>query len=289
MVFDFRRFDVYRKVPKDLTQPTTAGAAISIACSLFIFFLFISELASFITVDVVSELYVDDPQSGDRIPVYLDISLPGMACEYVGLDIQDEMGRHEVGLVDNTNKVPINEGAGCLFTTSFHINKVPGNFHVSTHSAPSQPPNPDMTHEIRELRFGDRIMSNNIKNAALNSLSGKKTLEKHALSSHDYVMKIVPTVHENINGDMQYAYQYTSAYKDYISYGHGHRILPAIWFKYELTPITVKYTEKRQPFYHFITMVCAIIGGTFTVAGIVDSFVFSATEMYKKFALGKLS
>lgn len=289
MVFDFRRFDIYRKVPKDLTQPTTAGAAISVICSLFIFFLFISELASFIAVDVASELYVDDPQSGSKIPVYLEISLPKMACDYVGLDIQDEMGRHEVGLVENANKIPINEGAGCLFSTSFQINKVPGNFHVSTHSATSQPPNPDMTHEIRELRFGDKIESSNIKNAALNSLSGMKALDKHALSSHDYVMKIVPTVHEDISGNLQYAYQYTAASKDYISYGHGHRILPAIWFKYEMTPITVKYTERRQPFYHFITMVCAIIGGTFTVAGIVDSFVFSATEMYKKYSLGKLS
>ena len=31
--------------------------------------------------------------------------------------------------------------------------------------------------------------------------------------------------------------------------------MPAVWFRYELTPITVKYTERRQPVYHFITMV----------------------------------
>lgn len=289
MAFDFRRFDIYRKVPKDLTQPTTAGAAISLACTLFIFFLLISELMSFIAIEVVSELYVDDPQAGDTIPVHLEISLPKMGCDYVGVDIQDDMGRHEVGFVENTNKVPINEGQGCLFSTSFQINKVPGNFHVSTHSAQTQPSNPDMTHEIIELRFGERIVLQNSRSDAFGSLNGKKNLEKHALSSHDYVMKIVPTVHEGIDGRVRYAYQYTSAYKDYISYGHGHRILPAIWFKYEMTPITVKYTERRQPFYHFITMVCAIVGGTFTVAGIVDSCIFSATEMYKKFALGKLS
>ena len=33
--------------------------------------------------------------------------------------------------------------------------KVPGNFHVSTHAARSQPQNPDMTHEILELRIGE--------------------------------------------------------------------------------------------------------------------------------------
>ncbi|XP_076825366.1 endoplasmic reticulum-Golgi intermediate compartment protein 1-like [Clavelina lepadiformis] len=289
MVFDFRRLDIYRKVPKDLTQPTSTGAIISVVCSLFIMFLLVSELLSFVHMDVVSELYVDDPQSGDKIPVRIVISLPNMPCEYLGMDIQDSMGRHEVGLVENSDKLPVNQGRGCLFTSSFQINKVPGNFHVSTHSSKQQPDNPDMNHEIKELRIGERIIIPNVKSQAFNALEGKKTFDKHALSSHDYVMKIVPTVYESIDGKTRYLYQYTHAYKDYIAYGHGHKIMPAVWFRYELTPITVKYTEKRKPLYHFITMVCAIIGGTFTVAGIVDSMIFSATEMYKKFALGKLS
>lgn len=35
--------------------------------------------------------------------------------------------------------------------------QVPGNFHVSTHSATAQPPNPDMTHVIHKLSFGDTL------------------------------------------------------------------------------------------------------------------------------------
>lgn len=42
----------------------------------------------------------------------------------VGLDIQDEMGRHEVGHIDNSMKVPLNHGAGCRFEGEFTINKV---------------------------------------------------------------------------------------------------------------------------------------------------------------------
>uniref|UniRef100_A0A8C9A0V2 Endoplasmic reticulum-Golgi intermediate compartment protein n=1 Tax=Prolemur simus TaxID=1328070 RepID=A0A8C9A0V2_PROSS len=52
MPFDFRRFDIYRKVPKDLTQPTYTGAIISVCCCLFILFLFLSELTGFITTEV---------------------------------------------------------------------------------------------------------------------------------------------------------------------------------------------------------------------------------------------
>ena len=43
----------------------------------------------------------------------------------IGLDIQDDLGRHEVGFVENTVKLPIND-EGCLFEANFLINKVPG-------------------------------------------------------------------------------------------------------------------------------------------------------------------
>ena len=76
---------------------------------------------------------------------------------------------------------------------------------------------------------------------------------------------------------------------DFVAYGHGHRVMPAIWFRYEVSPITVKYTEKSKPLYHFLTTFCAIIGGTFTVAGMIDSMIFSAHQMVKKAQEGKLS
>lgn len=44
----------------------------------------------------------------------------------VGLDIQDEMGRHEVGHIDNSMKIPLNNGDGCRFEGHFSINKVSG-------------------------------------------------------------------------------------------------------------------------------------------------------------------
>ncbi|XP_025242735.1 endoplasmic reticulum-Golgi intermediate compartment protein 1 isoform X1 [Theropithecus gelada] len=250
------RFDIYRKVPKDLTQPTYTGAIISICCCLFILFLFLSELTGFITTEVVNELYVDDPDkdSGGKIDVSLNISLPNLHCELVGLDIQDEMGRHEVGHIDNSMKIPLNNGAGCRFEGQFSINKVPGNFHVSTHSATAQPQNPDMTHVIHKLSFGDTLQVQNV-HGAFNALGGADRLTSNPLASHDYILKIVPTVYEDKSGKQRYSYQYTVANKEYVAYSHTGRIIPAIWFRYDLSPITVKYTERRQPLYRFITTV----------------------------------
>ena len=48
-----------------------------------------------------------------------------MRCEHLGIDIQDDMGRHEVGFVENTVKTPLGNGnEGCLFEARFYINKV---------------------------------------------------------------------------------------------------------------------------------------------------------------------
>jgi len=289
MGFDVKRLDIYRKVPKDLTQPTLTGAVISVCCCSFMVLLLVCELWYFVSPEVVSDLFVDNPGNhSERIQVYVKISLPRLKCEYVGLDIQDDQGRHEVGFVDNTVKTPIMEANGCLFEANFQINKVPGNFHVSTHSAEEQPDEIDFAHVIHEVRFG-RLPRVDIPDASFNPLADRVVLDKSTMESHDYVMKIVPTVYEDIAGDKIVSYQYTYAYKTYMSFSPMGRFIPAIWFKYDLNPITVRYHEKRPPFYTFITTVCAIVGGTFTVAGIIDSAIFTASEMFKKFELGKLT
>lgn len=48
----------------------------------------------------------------------------------VGLDIQDEMGRHEVGHIENSMKIPLNQGDGCRFEGEFSINKVRSHLRV---------------------------------------------------------------------------------------------------------------------------------------------------------------
>ncbi|XP_011433667.3 endoplasmic reticulum-Golgi intermediate compartment protein 1-like [Crassostrea angulata] len=290
MQFDIRRFDIYRKVPKDLTQPTLTGACISIFSVLFILFLFLSELSLFITHDVVSELTVEDPvKHSEKIPVFINLTLPNLNCKYLGLDIQDDMGRHEVGFQDNTQKFEVNGGNGCRMESHFLINKVPGNFHVSTHSAESQPDNPDMTHIIHKVRFGMDLQEGKDVSGSFNPLEGLDKTKSQAIATHDYIVKIVPSVYEDSRGNLRYPYQYTFSYRDVVQYGHGGRMMPAIWFRYDLSPITVRYKEKRKPFYTFLTTVCAIVGGTFTVAGILDSCIFTAAEVFRKLEIGKLS
>ncbi len=52
----------------------------------------------------------------------------------------------------------------------------------------------------------------------------------------------------------------------------------------------VQLTEHRRSLTHFLTGVCAIVGGVFTVAGMVDGMLYHSTRaIKKKIDLGKAS
>ena len=47
--------------------------------------------------------------------------------------------------------------------------------------------------------------------------------------------------------------------------------LPALFFRYELSPVKLRYTMSYQTCSEFFVEICAIIGGIFVVAGIIES------------------
>ena len=64
--------------------------------------------------------------------------------------------------------------------------------------------------------------------------------------------------------------------------------MPGVFFSYEMAPVMVKYQEKEKSLGHFLSGLCAIIGGVFTVAGIIDKLVYtSAKILQQKTDLGK--
>lgn len=80
-----------------------------------------------------------------------------------------------MGFVENTNKVPLDDGKGCRFEGKFQVNKVPGNFHVSTHSASKQPDNIDMAHYVNDLTFGEDVSYLGLE-GGFNTLRGRDML-----------------------------------------------------------------------------------------------------------------
>ncbi|GAB4814044.1 hypothetical protein N2152v2_001090 [Parachlorella kessleri] len=64
--------------------------------------------------------------------------------------------------------------------------------------------------------------------------------------------------------------------------GSAGQQLPGVFFFYDLSPIKVRFQEEKLPFLTFVTSACAIVGGVFTVSGIVDAFVYQGQKLVKK-------
>lgn len=52
-------------------------------------------------------------------------------------------------------------------------------------------------------------------------------------------------------------------------------MMPAIYVKYELSSVAMKYNFTNQEISHFLIEIFAIIGGIFTIAGLLDSLIGS--------------
>lgn len=52
-------------------------------------------------------------------------------------------------------------------------------------------------------------------------------------------------------------------------------LLPGVYFVYDFSPLRSVIKETHLPFFELCTSLCAILGGVFTMMGMVDSFVYS--------------
>ena len=111
---------------------------------------------------------------------------------------------------------------------------------------------------------------------------------------YQYYVKVVSTRIHYQNGTVFPSNQYsvTEHEKD-VSPQPGMSVpsgLPGVFFNFEISPMQVIYTEYTKALSHFLTDICAVVGGVFTVAGLIDSFLYSASSSGKQkmdFAKGK--
>eukprot|EP00252_Welwitschia_mirabilis_P013399 TRINITY_DN2948_c0_g1_i1.p1 TRINITY_DN2948_c0_g1~~TRINITY_DN2948_c0_g1_i1.p1 ORF type:complete len:157 (-),score=23.70 TRINITY_DN2948_c0_g1_i1:181-651(-) len=142
----------------------------------------------------------------------------------------------------------------------------------------------NVSHTINQLSFGAYFPG------VVNPLDRVQKVQVPTTGMYQYFIKVVPTVYTDIRGNKITSNQFsvTEHFKN-AEIGLS-RSLPGVFFFYDLSPIKVHFTEIRTPFLHFLTNVCAIIGGIFTVSGIIDSFIYHGHRaIRKKIELGKFS
>ncbi|XP_038986731.1 endoplasmic reticulum-Golgi intermediate compartment protein 3-like isoform X1 [Phoenix dactylifera] len=185
------------------------------------------------------------------------------------------------------------EGEGCNMNGLLEVNKVAGNFHFapgkSFHQSNIflqnllgfQTENYNISHKINKLSFGKEFPG------VVNPLDGAQWTHQTPFGMYQYFIKVVPTIYTDIRGRKIYSNQFsvTEHFRDADVYPKPPS---GVYFIYDFSPIKVIFTEENKSLLHVLTNICAIIGGVFTVAGIVDAFLYHGHRVIKKkMELGK--
>ncbi|TYI47379.1 hypothetical protein E1A91_D13G169300v1 [Gossypium mustelinum] len=219
-------------------------------------------------------------------------------------DLVDSIPQEDkkIALEDKSNvtKRPAPLSGGCRIEGYVRVKKVPGNLIISarsgSHSFDASKMN--MSHVISHLSFG--------KTVSPQVLNDVKRLIPYLGRSHDKLNGRSFINHRDLDANvtMEHYLQVVKTEVVTTKSSHDHRIIeeyeytahsslaqsvyiPVAKFHFELSPMQVLVTEDSKSFSHFLTNVCAIIGGVFTVAGILDSIFHNTIRLMKKVEIGK--
>ncbi|KAG2303587.1 hypothetical protein Bca52824_032238 [Brassica carinata] len=192
-------------------------------------------------------------------------------------------------------KVKDEEGEGCNVHGFVEVNKVAGNFHFV----------PGQSFHQSGFQFHDMVMfqqgNYNVTTRStvglwglfpgvVNPLDGVQWNQDKQNGVYQYFIKVVPTVYTDVHGKTIQSNQFSVT--EHFQNAEAGRMQspPGVFFYYDLSPIKVIFEEQHVEFLHFLTNVCAIVGGIFTVSGIVDSFIYHGQRaIKKKMEIGKFN
>jgi len=348
-----KSLDIYRDIPKDLTQQTTTGALLSLLCTGFITYLVLSSLSSYLSIDYDHSMFIERPLmihpysnsaklvestilngmgmisttksesspsdhllSFSLLPLHYNLTLFSIPCPLVHMEAHDVLGTAITPLRSETRKIRTDNqgkwktgpngqplttgqiengdggeaevGEGCNVAGHIMVKKVPGalllallGFQELIHRfIPSGRFN--MSHVIHDVWFGEEHhmeLFSAITNARISPLSGAKRITKpdspgsemEGGVSYEYFMKVVPTQLLTSSGVRHDSYQYVANSNEI----HGQFVQPKIFFRYEIEAMSVRFTEKNKKFSHLLVELCAIIGGVFSMLGMLSRIVLS--------------
>mmetsp|Transcript_21865 Transcript_21865/g.72429 ORF Transcript_21865/g.72429 Transcript_21865/m.72429 type:complete len:407 (-) Transcript_21865:1016-2236(-) len=191
--------------------------------------------------------------------------------------------QHEAMLLEPARLASIHEG--CNLFGFLEVNKVAGNVHLAPGKA-FQSAQGQLVHEFKPFDSHGYNISHVIHSLSFGvHYPGRQSpLDESTMILHNgsgvfqYYLKVVPTTYVFASGRNLTSCQYsvTEQFKSAHDPRNGF-VLPGVFFIYDISPIMVTFREERPAFSYFLTSLCAIVGGVFTVAGIVDSCIYSAS------------
>ena len=183
---------------------------------------------------------------------------------------------------------------GCVIFGYLDVSRAPGTLHIAPHSGRHSFDfsSVNTSHHIDHLSFGlelsarDRSYLPESVRAQLTTLDGGHFISDLAHETQEHHINIMPTSF-SVRGagwtNELDTFQFTAT-----SHGRTRDTLPSLIISYDVSPIQAHIAENRKPLSDFVVSLCAIIGGAFSLFGIIDGILFTTNrEIRKKLQMGK--
>jgi len=186
------------------------------------------------------------------------------------------------------------EHPGCQIAGALMLDRVPGNFHIMARSDHHDlvPHMTNASHIIHELSFGESIRQKSVLARAKEHLPKEVQAKFAPMNENIYVteglheayhhhLKVITTDLPKI-GNNKNLKAYQIIQNSQLSY-YRNDVVPEAKFIYDLSPIAVSYSKKGRHWYDYATSLMAIIGGTFTVVGMMESGINAAVSKRRQY------
>lgn len=211
--------------------------------------------------------------------------------------IKSEVPKSRVVDANKDGEKDSHNGVGCMVAGMLHVQKAPGGIVVQAISDGHEFnwATMDVSHTVNHLSFGPFLSETAWVVMPPDIAQAVGSLDDKEFKSEDRV----PTTHEHMVKVVKNLVEMPSSWGIAPVEAHGYVVhsnkiqrfaeVPTVRINYDILPIIVHVKATYESAYHFLTQLCAIVGGVFTVAGIVVATLESGiASLTAKDSLNKL-
>jgi hypothetical protein len=186
------------------------------------------------------------------------------------------------------------EHPGCQLTGHLMIDRVPGNFHIQARSAHHDmvPHMTNVSHVIHHLSLGEPIAERLVEQGKVKLPESAKTkikpMDGNAYVTKDlhegfhHYLKVITTNVEGLKIGRKDLKAYQVLQSSQLAF-YRTDVVPEAKFIYDMSPISVSYRTSSRRWYDYLTSLFAIIGGTFTICGMLESMLYAAVSKKRRY------
>ena len=172
---------------------------------------------------------------------------------------------------------------GCMLAGTLYMNRVPGRFFIQAQGAASghnlDPRMTNLSHAIHHLSFQNmvgtvkrqyEVVPENF-DEIIHPFDGNVYINYELHEAYSHYIKLISITSR----------EYQVIQNSQISYYQEDRV-PEAKFIVDISPIAVRYRIVYRPWYDYLTSVLAIVGGVFTVVGMLEATLRATSKQVSR-------